>query len=188
MDAAERLRRLEALAGEGDPLRRKLVALSLLADRLRSDGIVPIVVGGTALAIYTAGGYETKDVDLALPIAPEVDSAFGELGFTKSGRFWVRPELDLFFVAPAPAGLAGETAPRTEIEVDGLPVVVLGIEDLLLDRLRAVLYWKSDEDRRWSLRLARLWFDRIDWNYLAKVATSDEERETIASLREEATS
>lgn len=188
MDPAERLRRLESLADEGDPLRRKLVALSLLADRLRADAIVPVVVGGTALAIYTAGGYETKDVDLALPVAPEVDAAFRDLGFAKSGRFWVRPELDLFFEAPAPAGLPGETAPRTEIDVDGLPVVVLGLEDLLIDRLRAVVHWKSEEDRRWSLRLARLWAERIDWNYLSGVLTKPEERQALASLREEAAS
>lgn len=31
----------------------------------------------------------------------------------------------------------GEDAPRTEVEVDGLRVVVLGVEDLLIDRLRA---------------------------------------------------
>ena len=38
-------------------------------------------MGGGALEFYTAGGYATKDMDLALPAAPEVDDAFAALGF-----------------------------------------------------------------------------------------------------------
>ena len=76
-------------------------------------------------------------MDLALPVSPEVDAAFAALGFEKEGRYWFHAGLDLLFEAPAPAGLPGEDAPRTEIEIDGLRVVILGIEDLLLDRLRA---------------------------------------------------
>lgn len=59
-------------------------------------------------------------------------------------------DLDLLFEAPAPAGLPGEDAPRTEVEVDGLRVVIIGVEDLLIDRLRAWVHWKSAEDERWT--------------------------------------
>jgi len=93
-------------------------------------------VGECALEVYTDGGYSTGDVDLALPITPEVDAAFADLGFAKRSRFWVRSELDLVFEAPAPAGLPGETAPRTELGIDGSRIVVLGVEDLVIDRLR----------------------------------------------------
>lgn len=80
MDAEARQRRLEALASEADPARRRLVALALVTDRLAEDGIEPILVGGAALELYTSGGYATGDVDLALPLAPEVDRAFADLG------------------------------------------------------------------------------------------------------------
>ena len=46
-------------------------------------------MGGAALEFYTAGGYATGDVDLALPSGADVDAAFAELGFRKEGRFWV---------------------------------------------------------------------------------------------------
>ena len=81
MDTQRRLARLEALAAEPDPARRRLVALALVGDRLAEDGIEPILVGGAALEIYTAGGYATGDVDLALPGVPEGDRAFADLGF-----------------------------------------------------------------------------------------------------------
>lgn len=176
MERAERRRRLAALAGEENPLKRRLGALALLADRLHEDGIVPIVVGGTALEFYTGGGYATADIDLALPLCPEVDEAFRDLGFAKEGRYWLREDLDLLLEAPAPAGLPGETAPRTTVTVDGLPVTIIGLEDLLLDRLRAWVHWQSSEDERWATRLALLYADTIDWAYLRR-RTERETRE-----------
>lgn len=186
MDPQARRDRLEALAEEPDPARRRLVALAIVADRLAEDGIEPILVGGAAMELYTGGGYATGDVDLALPRGPAVDRAFADLGFTTQGRFWVRPELDLYFEAPAPAGLPGETAPRTRIEVEGLPVVVIGLEDLLLDRLRAAAHWRSDEDRRWARRLALLYPDRLDWAYLREKAAHPAERAEVERLAGEA--
>ena len=117
---------LDRLRGEPDAHRRRLVALELLTERLAAHGIEPIV-GGGALEFYTAGGYATTDTDLALPVAPEVDAAFADLGFTKEGRYWIHADLDLLFEAPAPAGLPGEDAPRTEVDVDGLRVVIIGV-------------------------------------------------------------
>lgn len=117
-------------------------------------------------------------------MVPQVDEAFADLGFTKRGRFWVRPELELYFEAPAPAGLPGETAPRTELDLDGLRVVVLGVEDLLIDRLRAWVHRKSDEDGRWAARLAALYARELDWDYLRSRATETGERAALESLRE----
>ena len=147
-EVRESLRRLREVA---DPRRRRLVMLGLLTAWLGPVGIEPILVGGAALEFYTAGGYATGDVDLALPAGPEIDAAFAALGFEKEGRFWYHAELDLLFEAPAPAGLPGEDAPRTEVDVDGLRVVVIGVEDLLVGRLRAWVRWKSDEDGRWTV-------------------------------------
>jgi len=173
MDPAALRRRIDDLASEPDPLRRRLIALGALTARLAPSEVEPILVGGCALELYTDGGYSTGDVDLALPHTPEVDAAFADLGFSKRGRFWVRPELDLLFEAPAPAGLPGETAPRTVLDVEGLRVVVLGVEDLLVDRLRAWVHWKSDEDRRWATRLVALHRSRLDWDYLRGIVAGD---------------
>ena len=178
---------LDRLRDEPDPQRRRLVALGVLTRRLSAYGIEPILVGGGALEFYTAGGYATKDVDLALPVAPEVDAAFAALGFEKEGRYWFHPEFDLLFEAPAPAGLPGEDAPRTEVEIDGLRIVIIGIEDLLIDRLRAWVHWSSDEDGRWTRRLALLYPDRIDWDYVRdRTSEVPEEARALNNIEHEA--
>ncbi len=187
MTEVERRSRLDALADEPNPARRRLIAVGIVADRLREDGLEPIVVGGAAVEFYTAGGYSTGDVDLALPHGPVTDAAFADLGFEKEGRYWIREDLDLLFEAPAPAGLPGETAPRTEVEIDGLKVVVLGIEDLVIDRLRVWVHGSSEEDGRWARRLVLLHSDQLDWSYLReKTAPVAGEAEALARLEQEA--
>ena len=182
--AAAALRQLRA---EADPRRRRLLALGLLTRQLAEHDIVPILVGGGALEFYTAGGYATTDMDLALPTCKEVGEAFRALGFEREGRYWHHAELDLLFEAPAPAELPGEDAPRTETEIGGLRVVVIGIEDLLINRLRAWVHWRSDEDGRWARRLALLYSDRIDWPYLLERTAKDPaEARAAAQLHREA--
>lgn len=177
----------ERLCSERDPRKRRLIALGVLTNALAPHGIEPILVGGGALEFYTAGGYSTSDVDLAMPSGEAVDAVFAGMGFEKEGRYWVRADLDLLFEAPAPASLPGEDAPRTEIEVDGLRVVVIGVEDLLLDRLRGWVHWQSSEDERWARRLALLYADRIDWQYLRDRSKGvAEEADALEQLAEEA--
>ena len=177
---------LARLRDEADPRRRRLLALGLLTSQLAPLDIEPVLVGGGALEFYTAGGYATHDMDLALPHGPDVDAAFAAMGFRKEGRFWYQADLDLLFEAPAPAGLPGEDAPRTEVEVEGLRIVVIGVEDLLIDRLRAWVHWKSDEDGRWTRRLAHLYAHRLDWRYLRQ-RTNDtpEEAEGLRQVERE---
>ena len=177
--------RLARLRDEADP-RRRLLALGLLTAQLAPLGIDPILVGGGALEFYTAGGYATGDMDLALPHGPDVDAAFAALGFRKEGRFWHHADLDLVFEAPAPAGLPGEDAPRTEVSVDGLRVVIIGLEDLLIDRLRGWVHRKSDEDGRWTRRLAHLYAHRLDWGYLQqRTSGTPEEAEALQGIEQE---
>lgn len=177
----------ERLGNERDPRKRRLIALGLLTKALAPHGIEPILVGGGAMEFYTAGGYTTSDVDLALPTGSEVDAAFADMGFTKEGRYWIREDLDLLFEAPAPAGLPGEDAPRTDIEIEGLRIVVIGIEDLLLDRVRGWVHWQSSEDERWARRLAVLYADRIDWQYLRdRTEQVADEADAVAQLAKEA--
>lgn len=172
---------MDALADERDSMRRRLVALGALTARLAGTGLEPVLVGGFAVEVYTNGGYSTVDVDIALDACPEVDAAFADLGFEKAGRFWVREDLDLLFEAPAASGLPGEDAPRTVLDVDGLRVVVLGVEDLILDRIRGQVHWRSDEDGRWASRLAALYADDLDWSYLrARVAGEASEAAALA--------
>ncbi len=180
----ELLAKLDLLVNEPDPARKRITALAIVSERLRQDNLEPILVGGAAVEFYTAGGYATKDVDLALTHCPETNKAFADLGFIKEGRYWYREDLDLLFEAPAKAALPGETAPRKRIQIDGMDVVILGIEDLIIDRLRVWVHGQSDEDGRWARRLVLLYSEELDWEYLEKkTAPYRDEKEALAQLK-----
>ena len=89
MDTADIRKAVDALVGEPNLSRRRLLALGWLSKALAVYGITPILVGGAAVEFYTGGGYATKDVDLALPSVPEVDAVFTALGFGKEGPLLV---------------------------------------------------------------------------------------------------
>lgn len=187
LSSMELLSKLDLLVTERDPAQKRIAALAIVSERLRQDGMEPILVGGAAVEFYTAGGYATKDVDLALPHGPKTDQAFADLGFIKEGRYWYREDLDLLFEAPAKAALPGETAPRKRIQIDGMDVVILGIEDLIIDRLRVWVHGQSDEDGRWARRLVLLYSEELDWEYIEeKTAPYRIEAEAIAQLKQAA--
>ena len=78
--------------------------------------------------------------------------------------------------------IAGMSAVKTNLSLGQSVVSVAidagkAIEDLLIDRLRAWVHWRSDEDGRWTRRLAALHRHRIDWRYV---------RERTAAIPEEA--
>lgn len=52
---------------------------------------------------------------------------------------------------------------------NGLHVYVIGLEDIILDRLRACVHWKSSSDCEWGRRLFLLHFERLDINYLINI-------------------
>ena len=65
--------------------------------------------------------------------------------------------------------------------------MIIGVEDLLIDRLRAWVHWKSDEDGRWTRRLAQLYAQRMDWRYLrARTGGVPEEAEALEQVEREA--
>ena len=50
-----------------NPFDRRIYFCAVLAKELESEEVKPVVVGGTAVSFYTAGGYVTGDVDLVYP-------------------------------------------------------------------------------------------------------------------------
>ncbi|MBP7864572.1 MAG: hypothetical protein KA419_01375 [Acidobacteria bacterium] len=77
------------------------------------------------------------------------------LGFRREGRHWVQEGWNIAVKCPA-ADLAGEDALREEIDLgEGLGLYVIGLEDLLIDRLNAWVHWKSAVDREMLLVLPR---------------------------------
>lgn len=164
------------------PLARQLLTAGLITRMLEDRGKpAPVLIGGLALSYYTREVYFTADIDLAYADREALDVVLRELGFSEKGRYWVHETLDIAVEAPA-ANLAGEEAPLESIElVDGLRCVVIGVEDLVIDRLNACKHWKSGVDCEMTELLIARYLKDLDWAYLEKKAGLPE-NDTLSEL------
>ncbi len=164
------------------PLARQLLMTGLITGRLAEKGKpAPVLIGGLALSYYTREVYFTADIDLAYPDREALDEVLRELGYVRQGRYWVHTDLDIAVEAPA-AGLAGEDSPRETVELEeGLFCVIIGLEDLIIDRMNACKHWKSEIDCEMTELLIARYGGEIDWAYLEKKAALPE-NDTLAEL------
>jgi len=72
-------------------LEKKLLIVGELTRRLAPEGIRPIIVGGTAVEIYSAGEYQTYDVDLVVAPRERAIQVLEAMGFQRMGRVWHHP-------------------------------------------------------------------------------------------------
>ena len=143
----------------------------------------PVVIGGCALSYYSREVYFTADIDLAYADYEALDVLFKEMGFRKEGRYWISEELEMALEVPT-SSLAGEDAPIEIVEFDeGLKCKIIGIEDLIIDRLNACKHWKSQIDCEMVELLIRRYKNELEWDYLEKKGSLPENN-TLHELRE----
>ncbi len=137
-------------------------------------GVTPIVVGGLAVEIYTRGHYTTLDIDLVMQRRDLAKDILTRLGFVQEGRHFYHRELEVAIEIPS-AVLAGADKERIiKIHLpSGRHLYVIGIEDIILDRLRACVHWRSSSDCEWGLRMLKVHHNSLDLDYLRKTAAAD---------------
>ncbi len=175
---------LEKAKTISSPFKRKLYVVALLTEALKPYDIRPIVVGGAAVEFYTLGNYATLDVDLVSGGYERIDHILRGWGFTKRGRYWENVELDIAIEVPD-SELAGSYDKIIEVEIEGMSLYVIGVEDLIIDRLNAFVYWRSERDGEWAKQLMALHEGRIDWRYLEERARAEGVIEALNHLRRE---
>lgn len=183
-DIGELRKRLDAVDVIESALDRRMMALAVITEACADIGIRPILVGGAAVELYTLGGYATADIDVVMPSVPKVDDLMSRLGFQKEGRFWVRKDLQLFIEAPSDT-LAGDYDRVIEVDINGKPVYVIGVEDLIIDRLNAYVHWRSEEDGRWARRLLSTQTQSLDLEYLKARASQEGTTEALSAMLSE---
>lgn len=178
---------LNSLKREKNPLRRALGVLAVLTEALKPQGIKPILVGGRALEFYTLGGYATKDIDLVVSGRERVKPVLEEMGFSRrfGKRHWYHEELDVAIEIPDEI-LVGSSEKIVTVEIDGMEVLVIGIEDLAIDRLAAAKFWESRADAQWAAKLLALHMNDIDLEYLKKAARERHVEDVLAEALKQA--
>ncbi len=165
------------LLGEGDTTRRLLIFAALLSgeSELREDTV--IVVGGSAIELYTRGAYVSGDVDLVAPDLDRVSSALRRWGFRKEGRLWLREDWKLAVDLVGTPYTGSSTRTWTVTTPYG-PVRLAAIEDLLVKRLASAKHWRQPGDLEHAALLGKRFQDSIDWTYAREQA----ERYAVADL------
>ena len=104
----------------------------------------PVLVGGAAVELYTAGAYTTGDLDFIGGVPPDVAGALEAAGFRRGGRHWIHEAAQIFVEFPGSAIQPHERV--AVVKVGGASVLALSPEDMIVDRLAAWQFWKSSTD------------------------------------------
>jgi len=159
------------LGREPNELKKKLLLLGYLSERVSKKGGCIFLVGGEAVETYTGGVFTTGDIDITTTEQQPTEELLAKMGFNKEGMIWVSPRIGMavHIVASYPRrSLRART-----IEVDGYSVKVVGVEDLIVDRLAAAKFWKSERDLEQARAILGSFRDSIDYGYLKGIAAEE---------------
>jgi hypothetical protein len=166
---------------------RMLYVMARITPALESVGVKAVVVGGSAVEFYTRDWYATGDIDLAInkERRERVGDMLRSMGFKERGRMWLREDLGLYIEVP---GSVSDLADEKILKVDSDDgyVYLIGAEDIILDRLRAAVHWKSKADEEQAVRMMTTLYDEIDWDYLRAQARKDETGAVLKNVEKEA--
>jgi hypothetical protein len=155
-----------------DAFQRKISIVAIVTRILQKLGYQPpIIVGGTAVSIYTNNTYATVDVDLISNAENAAIKVLLELGYTKQGKDFYHDELESIMEFPSRNYL--EDNSRFKEYTDPLtnsPVYLIAIEDLILDRLGSYHATRDLSSKEWASRLMLTYYEELDWSYVHKSA------------------
>ncbi|XID90248.1 hypothetical protein ACF3MZ_17015 [Paenibacillaceae bacterium WGS1546] len=151
-----------------------------LLDELGADPAV--IVGGHAVELYTSGSYKTADVDLVMVRDDLAKALFDRLGFDREGRFYYVSEMDIPLEIPD-SRLAGSYDRILKLNTPDGYCYVIGIEDLILDRLNRAEFWQDSRSLEWARYLMSTQLENLDFAYMREKA--QEEHPKLLSVLEE---
>ncbi|WP_163527347.1 hypothetical protein [Halobacillus ihumii] len=154
---------------------RQLEFAALLTDYFKSKGIVPIVVGGLSVEIYTRNDYHTHDIDFVSDGWHLYDDLLtNQLGFQRTEREWYHLDTEIAVEIPS-NHLEGSLDRVYEITLpNSKKLYVIGIEDIIIHRIEGIAFAlkfpEDDEDYEWAYRMFLIHKDDVDLEYLEEQA------------------
>lgn len=169
---------LRSAGRTGDRAERTLRLAAALSGALQAVGARPVLVGGGAVEIYTRSAYTTRDLDFVAAVTEEVTQTMTGLGFEREGRHWVHADLGVVVEFP---GTTLAPAREVAIDVDGIELRIIAIEDLIVDRLASWKHWGWDPDGAAAAILLATHTD-LDRRRLRQRADDEDVADALASL------
>jgi predicted nucleotidyltransferase len=175
---ADKIQRLlHDAASTRKKLERQLYVAAAISASFEEKGIYAVLVGGTVVEYYTAGGYTTGDIDMVLPPLEkrEVERVMQELGFERfeDYRHWIHPKIPVPVEFPPGPLQIGHLPVQevNEIEIGKIRLKILKVEDILLERLVMAQEWKDFQAQAQSEMLMDAHYAEIDWPYVHRKAS-----------------
>ena len=121
-----------------------------VAAHLARRGIDTVMVGGSVVAVYTEGLYQSGDIALVLTAGDRtrVAEALAEIGFLPAGRLFKHPRCDYIYldfpIGPVAIGDDYSVVPAERV-VDGITIRILSPTDCVKDRLASYIHFSARE-------------------------------------------
>lgn len=122
----------------------RTLALTAWLQGLYPGDDVPILVGGSAVELFTRGAYVSADYDLVGFVPESVARKLKDVGFTRKGRYWIQEKEQIFLEFPSATLRVGEEF--RAFGESGREIRIISPEDLIVDRLLSLVYWGAKED------------------------------------------
>ncbi len=165
----------------GNRWERRLFFAAIISEFLQKNHRVDlVVVGGNAVEFYTLGSYSTEDIDIVVTNFGIVENLLQYLDFEKINRIWYREDIDIS-IDLVGSELAGDPKRVSRVSIKGRTVQIIGLEDVIVDRLNAFIHWKSEQDGLWAQEIVAIHQGDIDWKYLEQRCKKEQ---VISALEE----
>ncbi|MFQ6067560.1 MAG: DUF6036 family nucleotidyltransferase [bacterium] len=169
----------------GNRWEKRLFFAAIISEFLQKNHRVDlVVVGGNAVEFYTLGSYSTEDIDVVVSNFGIVEELLGKLGFEKINRIWYREDLDISIDLTG-SELAGDPKRVSRVSIKGKTVQVIGLEDIIVDRLNAFVQWKSKQDGFSAQEMMAIHQADIDWEYLENRCKKEQVASALEKLKKE---
>ncbi|TMI39556.1 hypothetical protein E6H21_08915 [Candidatus Bathyarchaeota archaeon] len=157
---------ISKLRKEPNQLRKKMLLLGYVTSQLEKKKQSIFLVGGQAVETYTAGQFLTGDIDVTTSDSAMTQKVLKSLGFEEIGMIWLNKPLGIAFHI---VGHFAPERPRT-IRIGPYKARIVGVEELILDRLSAAKFWNIPADYERAKVLYDNFEKQIDKDYLRKIA------------------
>ena len=170
---------------DGSPRTAGLVAWvqSLFAGE--DEDTVPVLIGGTAVELFTGGAHTTVDIDFAGRVPARVGRILQRVGFRREGRSWVHDGARVYLDFTDKV----ERKPTVvDLKVGEASVKALAPEELITERLQDWRKWRSEVDAVNALLVYRSLDRHIDATRLSSLAMDKEVESLLKTLKKYAQS
>jgi len=171
---------LSQLKKEQNPLRMKMLLLGYITDRLEKKAQHVVLVGGQAVETYAGGQFPTGDVDITTTDSKTTEEFLKSLGFRNVSMIWLNEQLGVAIQIVGDS-LAGSFEKTRTIQTGPYNVKVIGVEDLIVDRLSHAKLWNSSGDLEKAKVLYANFERQIDESYLKETAAKRGVKDFLAS-------